>query len=139
MKEAIYIQKRSGSTLIEIAEEFKVSYKCVRKWWRRANKEGLAGLYGRKRGRKPHGTLSRFSSEIQEMSLNLKRQHKRWGANRVLIEMKLTPGLETTKLPSRSRLYTYYRRRCPRMSEYLDETQRGASTSPGHQYMNVAS
>lgn len=112
-REQIYIQKRSGSTLIEIAEELKVSYECVRKWWRRANKEGLAGLYGRKRGRKPHGTLSRFSSEIQEMSLNLKRQHKRWGANRVLIEMKLTPGLETTKLPSRSRLYTYYRQRCP--------------------------
>ena len=54
-----------------------------------------------------------FSSEVQRVCLDLKRAHKRWGANRVLFEMGNDPGLSGMKLPSRSRLYAYFRQHCP--------------------------
>lgn len=112
-RELIYLRKQAGETLWEIARELGISYLCVRKWWRRYRSEGLAGLLERKRGRPPKGILSQFSGEVRQMSVDLKRQHKRWGANRVLIELKNTSTLAGMAIPSRSRLYPYFRIHCP--------------------------
>jgi len=112
-KERIYRQKQEGYSLGEIAEKMGLCYGCVRKWWRRGNKEGLIGLQERKCGRPKRGFLSHFVPEVQQASLDLKRQHKRWGANRVLVEMKDQPNLVGVKFPSRSCLYTYFHQHCP--------------------------
>ena len=112
-REQIYLQKQAGQTLPRIAQTLGLSYACVRKWWRRGRDEGLLGLAERKRGRPIRGILSRFSAEVQQASLKLKREHKRWGATRVLIEMGNDPALATQQLPSRSRLYPYFRQHCP--------------------------
>jgi hypothetical protein len=112
-REQIYRQKQEGFSLGEIAEKMGLSYMCVRKWWRRGNREGLIGLQERKRGRPKRGFLSHFILEVQLASLELKRQHKRWGANRVLVEMNTQPNLAGAKFPSRSCLYTYFHQRCP--------------------------
>jgi transposase-like protein len=112
-REQIYLLKRSGQTLGEIAIELGISYECARKWWRRAQKEGVMGLQERKRGRPSQGVLSQFAPEVQQACLNLKRQHKRWGANRVLIELRNDPTLAGMRLPSRSRLYPYFQQHCP--------------------------
>jgi len=111
--EQIYLQKQEGFSLGEIAEKKGLSYACVRKWWRRGKKEGINGLKERKRGRPKGGYLSHFATGVQQISLELKRVHKRWGANRVLVEMNTQPNLEGFKLPSRSCLYTYFHQRCP--------------------------
>lgn len=112
-REQIYLLKRGGQTLCEIAIELGISYECARKWWRRTQKEGMTGLQERKRGRPPQGVLSQFALEVQQACLNLKRQHKRWGANRVLIELRNDPALAGMRLPSRSRLYPYFQQHCP--------------------------
>jgi transposase len=112
-REQIYLRKQEGYSLSEIAKQMGLSYACVRKWWRRGNKEGLIGLLERKRGRAKRGSLSRFAPEIQRISLELKQRHKRWGANRVLVEMKGHPDLTGLKLPSRSCLYMYFHQDCP--------------------------
>jgi len=112
-REQIYMRKKNGESLESIAEDMKISYECARKWWRRGKKEGLAGLVARKRGRPVKGVLSEFSQEIREASLDLKRKHKRWGAMRILLEIRATPGLTQDELPSRSRLYLYFRQYCP--------------------------
>ncbi len=112
-REQIYLQKQAGQTLPQIAQMLSLSEACVRKWWRRGRDEGLRGLVERKRGRPTQGVLSQFSSEVQRASLKLKREHKRWGANRVLLEMRNDPALASLPLPSRSRLYPYYRQQCP--------------------------
>jgi hypothetical protein len=112
-REQIYLLKRAGVTLREVANEIGVSYACARKWWRRGQKEGLAGLQARRRGRPPQGVLSQFAPAVRHASLTLKRQHKRWGANRVLIELRNDPALSGMNLPSRSRLYPYFREHCP--------------------------
>jgi len=67
----------------------------------------------RKRGRPGQGLLSQFAPVIREASLELKRKHKRWGALRILLEISRHPELTTYELPSRSRLYVYFRQHCP--------------------------
>lgn len=112
-REQIYQQKQSGQTIPQIAQALGLSTACVRKWWRRGRDEGLMGLLGRKRGRPVCGILSKFSAEVRRGSVKLKREHKRWGANRVLLEMRNDPALSILSLPSRSRLYPYFRQECP--------------------------
>jgi hypothetical protein len=112
-REQIYLLKRAGQTLGEIASEMGLSYECTRKWWRCGRDEGFMGLFGRKRGRAEQGILSQFSAEVQRASLKYKREHKRWGANRILIELRHDPQLAGAVLPSRSRLYSYFREHCP--------------------------
>lgn len=112
-RERIYLKEQAGQTLSEIAQALGLSKACVRKWWRRGRDEGLRGLVERPHGRPARGVLSTFSAEVQQRSLQLKREHKRWGANRVLLEMRNHPALADLPLPSRSRLYAYFRQHCP--------------------------
>ena len=77
--------KLKGESLWSIAGQLKISYECARKWWRRGKKEGLAGLGVRKRGKPKQGILSKFEQEVCQASVILKRQHKRWGAARVVL------------------------------------------------------
>lgn len=112
-REQIYLRKKNGESLQSIADDLNISYECVRKWWRRGKREGLAGLVMRERGRPAQGILSQFAQEVREASLDLKRKHKRWGATRILLEMSHTAELANHQLPSRSRLYPYFREHCP--------------------------
>jgi len=112
-REQIYLQKRSGRTLPEIVRELGLSYGCVRKWWRRGRDLGAAGLVERRRGRPAQGSLAQFPMAVRQASLRLKREHKRWGANRVLIELHKDPELAGLACPSRSRLYAYFQQHCP--------------------------
>jgi transposase len=112
-RDQIYQRKQAGEGLREISQELGISIGCVRKWWRRGRDQGTAGLVEGKRGRKPQGSLAYFSLEVRAASLKLKQAHKRWGANRVLIELGQDPDLVGMALPSRSRLYAYFRAHCP--------------------------
>jgi transposase len=112
-REQIYLLKRTGQTIPEIAQALGVSPACVRKWWRRGRDLGMIGLLERKRGRPTQGVLSQFSPEVQQACLELKREHKRWGASRVLIELQNDPLLTGMAFPSRSRLYAFFHQACP--------------------------
>jgi transposase-like protein len=78
-REQIYLLKRSGQTIQQIAQALDTSPACVRKWWRRGRDQGVLGLLERKRGRPIRGALSMFSPLVRQASLKLKREHKRWG------------------------------------------------------------
>lgn len=112
-REQIFLLKRSGQTFAQIAQALEISPACVRKWWRRGRDQGMLGLLERKRGRPIAGALSTFSPQVRETSLKLKREHKRWGANRVLIELQKDPALTGLTFPSRSRLYALFHQECP--------------------------
>lgn len=111
-REQIYLKKLAGQTLPKIAQALSLSRASVRKWWRRGRDEGLLALVERKHGRPAQGILSQFATEVRQASVKLKREHKRWGANRVLVEMGNDPALVGLPLPSRSRLYAYFRQEC---------------------------
>ena len=112
-RDQIYIRKQSGETLKRIATELGLSYACVRKWWRRGRDQGTTGLVEQKRGRKRQGNLSQFAEQVRQRSIEMKRTHKRWGANRVLVELRNDPALSGLPLPSRSRLYPFFHQHCP--------------------------
>lgn len=112
-REQIYLKKMAGQTLAQIAQTLGLSEACVRKWWRCGRDEGLLRLVGRKRGRPAQGIPAQFSTQVRQTCVQPKREDKRWEANRVLLEMQEDPTLVGLSLPSRSRLYPYFRQECP--------------------------
>ncbi len=44
-REQIYLLKRSGQTIPQIAIALGTSPACVRKWWRRGRDEGMLGYW----------------------------------------------------------------------------------------------
>ena len=112
-KEGIYWGKLEGHTLPELAAEMGCSVYCARKWWRVGRDKGLEGLRAPRHSRGKTGTLSQFAPRIAEVALALKRGHRRWGADRVLVELKSDPELTGLRLPGRSRLAAFFKERCP--------------------------
>ena len=101
-REQIYLMNRPAQTIPDIAQTLGISPASVRKWWRRGDwDDRFAGTPPGPSD--PRGAL-KASAEVQRASLKLKREHKRWGANRVLIELHDDPLLTGLAFPSRSRL-----------------------------------
>jgi transposase InsO family protein len=111
-KERIYRDKLRGRTLPEIAADLGCSVQTVRKWWRYARDHGRMGLQT-SRGRSATGLFSRFAPQVTMCALALKREHRRWGAKRVLVELRRDPALRPFRLPSASRLAVLFRTECP--------------------------
>jgi hypothetical protein len=112
-KERIYTGKLQGFSLSALAEEVGCTVHCARKWWRRGRDKGLEGLRASRNTRGPTGTLSQFSPRVAEEALALKREHPRWGANRVLVELKRDEEFRELRLPCPSRLAYFFKERCP--------------------------
>jgi len=112
-KERIYLDKLKGQTLSELAIAIGCSVGCARKWWRVGRVRGLEGLSAARHGRGCSGMLSQFERQVAEQALNYKRAHRRWGADRVLVELSQQPELKGCGLPSRSRLSAFFKARCP--------------------------
>lgn len=112
-KGCIYWGKLEGHTLPELAAEIGCSVDCARKWWRAGRDKGLEGLRVPRRGRGKTGILSQFDPHVVEAALALKRGHRRWGADRVLVELESNPELTGLRLPGRSRLALFFKECCP--------------------------
>ncbi len=112
-KERIWWGKQDGHTLAEMAVEVGCSVSCARKWWRVGRDRGLEGLRAPRRSRGHTGTLSHFDPRVAEAALACKRAHRRWGADRVLLEVKSDPTLTGLAFPKRSRLAAFFKERCP--------------------------
>lgn len=112
-KEHIYRGKQKGHTLVELAVGVDCSPSCARKWWRVGRDKGLEGLRAPRRGRGRTGALSRFDPRTAEIALALKQAHQRWGADRVLVDLRDHPELQELPLPGRSRLAAFFKERCP--------------------------
>ena len=112
-KERVYWGKREGHTLPELAVEIACSPSCARKWWRVGRNKGLEGLRARRDARGSTGALSHFDPRIVEVALTLKQKHRRWGADRVLVELQSLPEVVGLPLPGRSRLAAFFKERCP--------------------------
>jgi len=112
-KERIYLGKLEGHTVLELAAEVGCSEHCARKWWRVGRDKGLEGLRAPRRGRRKTGILSQFDARVAEAALALKRQHRRWGADRVLVDLRSDPTVSGLRLPGRSRLALFFKERCP--------------------------
>ena len=107
LEERITIAERAatGQTDREIASEVGRSRWTVRKWRRKAQKEGLAGLTPR-RGRPPTGTLGTFPPELRLALHRMRQEHPGWGPITLRLELE-EQGFTDSHLPSRSRIAAF--------------------------------
>jgi transposase len=103
---AIAEQAAAGQTDQQIANERGLSVWTVRKWRRKAQKEGRSGLTPR-RGRPPTGALGSFSA-IRQTLRQMREEHPGWGPVTLRLELE-KQGWTGASLPSRSRIAAFLR------------------------------
>ena len=89
----------AGQTDPQIAQLMNCSIYTVRKWRRRFKKEGRTGLSSQM-GRPPCGVLSKCSTELKQMIVQLRKDHPGWGPTTLLVALKKTIKGTASYLPS---------------------------------------
>ena len=103
---AIAERAAAGQTDRQIATEMSLSVWTVRKWRRKARKEGRSGLTPR-RGRPPTGALGSFP-QIREIVRQMREERPGWGPITLRLELEKR-GWVGAALPSRSRIAAFLR------------------------------
>jgi transposase len=97
---------KSGQKDQQIAIEMQRPIATIRKWRRRVQHQGRAGLSSRM-GRPASGVLGQYPDEIVHEISKMRRKHPGWGPLTILTEMRKADQFAGKKLPSRSRLAAY--------------------------------
>ena len=79
----------SGVPVVEVAARYEVSRQSVHTWMGRYLVEGVAGLADR--SHRPHGCPHRAPSEVEVRVTEMRREHPRWGAKRIRMELLRKP------------------------------------------------
>lgn len=81
----------AGSPIGEVAARYGTSRQSLHAWRRRFEDEGMPGLADR--SRRPRTSPTRLPGEVEALVCELRRQHPRWGARRIVYELGLV-GLD---------------------------------------------
>jgi transposase len=110
--ERIEISERwqAGQNDKQIALVLERPLATIRKWRRRVQHKGRAGLSSRM-GRPATGALSRYSEEISKEVLRMREAHPGWGPLTILVELKKDVRFVRKRLPSRSRIAAYLKQK----------------------------
>jgi transposase len=93
----------AGQSDPAIAATRQRSIWTVRKWRRKYQQEGRAGLFSQM-GRPASGALGQFPLEIRDRIREMRQDHPGWGAATLLAELARDPYFAGLCLPSRSRI-----------------------------------
>jgi transposase InsO family protein len=74
-----------GSPIGEVAERYGTSRQSLDAWRKRFQAEGMPGLTDR--SRRPRSSPARVPVEVEALICQLRREHPRWGARRVVHEL----------------------------------------------------
>jgi transposase InsO family protein len=91
-----------GARVSEVAGEIGVSRQSVSSWVVRYRDGGLAGLADR--SRRPRSSPNQASPELEARVCELRRDHPRWGAQRILHELMRGP-VAVEPVPSRATVH----------------------------------
>ena len=105
LEERIEIGERgqAGQTDAQIAKVMGFSIWTVRKWRRKYQRTGRAGLASAM-GRPATGALGQFPKQISQVVQQMRQEHPGWGPLTIRTELEDAPNLAGMKLPHRSRL-----------------------------------
>ncbi len=108
LQERLTILERSeaGADDTAIAKELGLSVWTVRKWRRRGQRYGRAGLVS-EMGRPKGGALSSFPAEVRKAIDAMRDGYPGWGPLTILTELKADSRFADRRLPSRSRIAAY--------------------------------
>jgi transposase len=96
----------AGQNDPEIAAAMGLRASTVRKWRRRYEKEGRAGLTSRM-GRPATGALCQFPLEIRDIIREMREEHPGWGPITIRTELADMPHFAGLRLPSRPRIAAF--------------------------------
>ena len=102
----IWELSRSNCTDQQIADEVGYSVPTVRKWRRRGQRQGRAGLAS-PMGRPRTGALSSFPEALREDIHHLRLGHPGWGPDTLVAEIDRDPHWQGKQQPSRSSIARY--------------------------------
>jgi transposase InsO family protein len=89
----------AGATVVEVAAGVGVSRQSVHTWVARYLLDGVAGLADR--SRRPHSSPAQASADVEVVVCELRRQHPRWGAKRIRLQLLKAPAERSgTPVPS---------------------------------------
>jgi len=100
---AIWERAEQGESDAAIAAAMELSPMTVRKWRRRAQQHGRAGLSSQL-GRPPSGPLGQAPAELRAAVCQLRREHPGWGPLTLRQELAGDRRFQEQPLPSRSRM-----------------------------------
>ena len=95
-----------GKTDAEIAIALDDNYWTVRKWRRRFQQQGKAGLVSTI-GRPVKGALSTFKPTVGEAIRRIREAHPGWGADSIMASLIWDEGWTLAELPSRSSIAAF--------------------------------
>ena len=90
----------------QIAQEIQEPLATVRKWRRRFQRQGRAGLSSQI-GRPKTGPLGHFSGELVQAVTEMRQTHSGWGPLTILVELKKDHRFQSQRLPSRSQIAAF--------------------------------
>jgi transposase InsO family protein len=79
-----------GSPIGEVAARYGTSRQSLHGWRRRFELEGMPGLADR--SRRPRSSPARLPADVEAVICQLRREHPRWGARRIVYELGLSGG-----------------------------------------------
>ncbi|MGS0686497.1 helix-turn-helix domain-containing protein [Nakamurella sp. GG22] len=94
------LEVRDGQPVGEVAARYGVSRQSVSTWRKRYQSEGLDGL--QERSRRPHTSPARVAVEVEPQICEMRRQHSRWGARRIVFDLARV-GVQA--VPSRAKAH----------------------------------
>jgi transposase len=97
---------KAGQTDPQIALALQRPVATIRKWRRRNQHQGRAGLSSQM-GRPATGALGQYSEEVSQEIFRMRQAHPGWGPLTILTELQQKAQFAGKRLPSRSRIAAY--------------------------------
>ena len=97
---------KAGKTDQQIATLLERPIATIRKWRRRNEHQGRAGL-SRQMGRPATGALGQYPADVSQEISKMRKAHPGWGPLTILTEMKKDARFTRKRIPSRSRIAAY--------------------------------
>lgn len=99
-------RSRAGQSDRRIAQEMARPLATVRKWRRKFQSEGRAGLVSHM-GRPASGALGQYSADLREAIVHMRKTHPGWGPETLRLELSKDVRFVGQRLPSRARIAAY--------------------------------
>jgi hypothetical protein len=101
---------KEGQTDKQIAIAMERPIATIRKWRRRNQHQGRAGLSSRM-GRPATGALGQYSADVSQATTEMRKAHPGWGPLTILTELKKDARFVGQRLPDRSRIAAYLKQK----------------------------
>jgi hypothetical protein len=133
-RQMMYDQHQAGKTYAQIAQEYDLSFECVRYWCRRQrDHKGVNTVFPKRH------MLHTFHPLVRYGILRLRLEHMKWGPIRIRFHLEKRPSLKGLRLPSPAQIGRYLHqwkrfRRKPRLP--LEEQKPSDAVRP-HQRWQI--